>query len=179
MAVGLATFWNARSSPLWRAPWTTRQYQLHHVTERRQHLTYLFIEDILPTDILPRTQSCPTHKTRPNVADYVAIEIGHHHHIKLIRVGHQLWCRSRVSVCMCVCVRGVCVCALWRDLSTLSLNMRVSTMDRWMQHWVRKRSMVEKLTDRNLDLEEMIEQMTETVTDLVRSYALNELLVDE
>ena len=71
---------------------------------------YLFIEDILPADILPRTQSCPTHQTRPNVADYVAIEIGHHHHVKLIRVGHQLWCRSTASVCVHVCV-CVCVCA--------------------------------------------------------------------
>ena len=34
--------------------------------------------------------------------------------------------------------------------------------------------MVEKLTDRNLELEEKIDQMTETVTDLVRSYALNQ-----
>jgi len=71
----------------------------------------------------------------------------------------------------------VIVCACEREMERFehpSLNMRVSTMDRWMQHWVQKRSMVEKLTDRNLDLEEMIEQMTETVTDLVRSYALNE-----
>ena len=78
--------------------------------------THLFKEDIFSANVLPRTQACPAHQPGSNVADYVAIEIGHHHHIKLVGVGYQLWCVCVcVCVCVCACVRvRVCVCACVR-----------------------------------------------------------------
>ena len=50
----------------------------------------LFKEDILPPNVLPRADAGSSHKPRPYVADYVAIEIWHHHHVKLVRFGYQL-----------------------------------------------------------------------------------------
>ena len=54
-------------------------------------------------------------------------------------------------VCMCLCV-CMCMCAQYRekDLSTPSIHMHISTMDR-LQHWVQKR-LGGKLIEENLEL---------------------------
>lgn len=44
----------------------------------------------------------PSHQARTHVAHHVAVQVGHHHHVKLLRLGHQLGTTetggSRVSV---------------------------------------------------------------------------------
>ena len=67
-------------------------------------------------------------------------------------------------------------CANWKPLgkfpshlnpalSTISPHSHIFTMDRWMQHWVKKKNLEKKLQNVNLELEVKIEQMSETVTD--------------
>ncbi len=50
----------------------------------------LFKEDVLMSDIPAGTDTSSTHQASTDVAHYVAIEVGHHHHIKLVGIGHQL-----------------------------------------------------------------------------------------
>lgn len=51
-----------------------------------------------------RNEAGPSHQARTHVAHHVAVQVRHHHHIKLLRLGHQLGTTetggSRISVRM-------------------------------------------------------------------------------
>ena len=67
--------------------------RIGHVLERQiqPHVPRPLLEDnVLLSHILSRTYPSPAHQPRPNVSDDVAIEIGHHHDVKLVWFGHQL-----------------------------------------------------------------------------------------
>ena len=70
-----------------------------------------------------------------------------------------------MHVCVCVCVRERERFESPHPSTHYLHNVQVDAA-------LGAEEMVEKLTDRNLELEERIEQMAETVTDLVRSSTL-------
>ena len=50
----------------------------------------LLKQDVLMSNIPPRADPSATNQTSTYVADNIAIEIGHHHHVKLVGIGDQL-----------------------------------------------------------------------------------------
>lgn len=64
--------------------------------------THSFKDGIVVAVIGTRNEAGPSHQACTHVAHHVAIQVGHHHHIKLLRLRHQLGIAetgsSRVSI---------------------------------------------------------------------------------
>lgn len=60
--------------------------------------THRFKNSVVSTIVGPGHKARPSHQACTHVADYVAVQIGHHHHIKLLRLGHQLKTHRRVDL---------------------------------------------------------------------------------
>ena len=65
---------------------------------------YRFKDCIVPAVVGPRHQAGAADQPGAHVAHHVAIQVWHHHHIKLLRVGHQLikastWVRQKYGSC--------------------------------------------------------------------------------
>lgn len=52
--------------------------------------THCFKDSIVTAIISPRHEARPSHQACTHVAYYIPVQIGHHHHIKLLGLGHQL-----------------------------------------------------------------------------------------
>lgn len=64
--------------------------------------THSFKDGIVLAVIGTRNEAGPSHQACTHVAHHVAVQVGHHHHVKLLRLRHQLGIAetgsSRVSI---------------------------------------------------------------------------------
>lgn len=114
MAVGLAMFLSAMLFPVflvaWNIPvrnqgrWCVKTHACTAHVLRCLLNTHSFKDGVGMAVIGTGNEAGPSHQARTHVAHHVAVQVGHHHHVKLLRLGHQLGTTetggSRVSVRM-------------------------------------------------------------------------------
>lgn len=66
-----------------------------HAANHKLPNTYCFKDSIVTAIIGPGNKARPSHKARTNVAHHVPVQVGHHHHIKLLGFRHQLKSHTR------------------------------------------------------------------------------------
>lgn len=105
MAVGLAMFLSAMLFPVFLVAWEDQGNGLQHITHTHMVMyfktlrrvldhklpnTHRFKYSIITAIISPGNEAGTSHQTCTHVAHHVPIQIGHHHHIELLGLGHQL-----------------------------------------------------------------------------------------
>ena len=83
---------------------------------------------VLSSNVPPRTDPGSTHQPRPNVPHYVAVEIRHHHHIKLVWPRYQLYSQREREGGKVISL----ICGVWRTpliiVQYCSINVAVFTV---------------------------------------------------
>lgn len=114
MAVGLAMFLSAILFPVFLVAWGIQKYRpkkrqkswvpiyhtgiIHCCTNHKLSSTHRFKDSVGMTIIGPGDKARPSHKACAHIAHHVPIQIRHHHHIKLLRLGHQLKYHMKAEV---------------------------------------------------------------------------------
>ena len=60
------------------------------INSRNFSISYRFKHCIVSSNIFTRHNPWSADQWGSNIADYITIKVGHHHHIKLLRIGNQL-----------------------------------------------------------------------------------------
>ena len=63
----------------------------NYATRTSNFFSYRLKHSIVVANIRPRDYTRPTDQWGTNIADNVAIEVGHHHHVKLLWSGNELY----------------------------------------------------------------------------------------
>lgn len=56
---------------------------------------YRFKDGVVPAIVGPGHQTRSSHQTSTHVAHHVPVQVGHHHHVELVRLGHQLQTQTK------------------------------------------------------------------------------------